>query len=64
MARKILECNIKTIDEKSHVHFWSLKDIDVDSVRFLADKPKEKKPIHIIQKGTVTKKIKKIINKN
>ena len=57
VAKKILECNIKTIDDKNHIRFWSIKDVDVDSIKFLADKPQEKKVIPIPKpKEIITKK--------
>ena len=66
VAKRILECSIKTIDDKNHIRFYSLKDVDVDSIKFLADKPKEKKVMSPPKQVTKTfgKKIKKIINKN
>ena len=65
VAKKILECNIKTIDDKSHIRIWSIKDVDVDSIKFLADKPKEKKVTPTPKPVVKTfGKIKKIINKN
>jgi len=65
VAKKIIECSIKTIDDKNHIRFWNIKDVDVNSIKFLADTPKEKKVILPPKtKETVTKKFKKIINKN
>ncbi len=78
MERKIVECNIKTIDDKNHVRIWTIKDVDVDSIKFLADMAKKvKTPSPVVTstsplpKETITntksfikKKIKNAINKN
>lgn len=45
MAKKILECNIKCIDDKNHIRFYTIKDVDVNSIKFLESKPEEKKVI-------------------
>ena len=65
MAKRILECNIKTIDDKSHIRFYTIKDVDVDSIKFLADKPQETKSASFKPKEEKTfgKKFKKIIKK-
>lgn len=37
--RKILQANIKTIDDKNHIRFFNKLDIDLDSIVFKCDKP-------------------------
>lgn len=38
MALKILECTIKTIDDKNHVRIWSKSQVEI---KFKEDKPKD-----------------------
>lgn len=62
MAKKIIQCNIKTIDENNHIRFYSINDVHVDSIKFVVDTPEEKK-VTPKPKETITKKFKTIIKK-
>lgn len=46
MPVKILQVNIKTIDEKNHIKIWNERDITLDTSLFeaKAEKKPEKKP--------------------
>lgn len=38
MALKILDCTIKTIDDKNHVRIWNKNEVEI---KFKEEKPKE-----------------------
>ena len=37
--RKILEVQVKTVDDKNHIKIWTKDDVVLDSIKFNIDQP-------------------------
>ena len=37
--RKILEVQVKTLDDKNHIKIWTKDDVVLDSIKFNIDQP-------------------------
>lgn len=52
--RKILEVQVKTVDDKNHIKIWTKNDVVLDSIKFNIDQPIPK-----VQKKTAPAETKK-----
>jgi len=61
VVRKVLECTIKTIDDKNHIRIWNASQVEI---KFKDDVKKEiPKELPKKQESKITKPIKKLLKK-